>query len=224
MQWLIKGVVVVISLVVIWFASQWGIANVYYFTVYNKLAAWEKQSDSLSLEQLDELGNAVDGMLSYHPDHPHYLVTAAKWQEWYAFYYYGQDELADSYLEQALAYYQQSAALRPSWPETWINMITIKVRLDAFDSELQEYMQQATQMGPYNEHVNLGIAKVFLYNWRKFNAEMAALGLTHVERTLQSNNVFELYNYAKLTGRQGLLCQLIEVKQFELNAELPCAG
>jgi hypothetical protein len=223
MQWLVKGVIVAISLVVIWFASQWGMANVYYFTVYNKLTAWEKQSSELTLEQLDELGSAVDGMLSYHPDHPHYLVTAAKWQEWYAFYYYGQGDQARPYLEQALAYYRASAELRPGWPETWVNMVNLKVRLDAFDQELFDYMVKATKAGPYNEHVNQGIAKIFLYHWKQFNAEMATLGLSHVERTLQSNNAGKLFQYAKAIGRQGLLCQLIEVKQFKVSGDIACS-
>lgn len=72
------------SLVVVFFAAKYAIANLSYLKVDSYLERWQVNKEVKQAE-LDDALESTNTMLSLHGHFPHYLNVAAKVYEWQAY-------------------------------------------------------------------------------------------------------------------------------------------
>lgn len=222
MAWAIKTLVGLAAIAVIALALQWGPANASYFAVYYQLQAWAKTGLPTEPELIDAHAN-INTALAKHPNNAHYHVTKGKVHEWHGLYLKTNNQDNREQLEQALAVYNTAATLREKWPETYINIVNVKIQLEQFDGDLVAAIKQAENTGPYTQRLSLILSKLLLLHWQKMNAELIQLVIPHLTKTIKSGKKGELQSYARLLGQTNFLCQMVKVNEPELVAELKCS-
>ena len=84
--WLLSSLLaLVLALSVIMLLSQvWraGMASAYFFQVQHLLTKWDTNSDQFTEQGYQQADLLMQRTLALEPDHPHYLLTMAKIQEW----------------------------------------------------------------------------------------------------------------------------------------------
>ena len=197
-----------VAIVIGFLAIKYALANLCYLKVDAYLSRWQ-ESQELTKEELDDALATSDSMLMLHGHHPQYLNTAAKVYEWQAFKYLQNSSLSRVNLNKALALYQQSAALRPHWPLTWVYMANIKSKLGALDEDFYLYVNNAVFYGPNMKQVNLEVAKLFLSYGKKLNSFSGRFRIEQIKRALIGHSArYELMKYAKSIGKEQILCNV----------------
>jgi len=214
----LRYLLVFTSIIVIFFAAKYAIANLHYLKIDSYLARWQEYQEPQQDELTDAL-EAVDAMLTLHGHFPHYLNVAAKVYEWHAFTHIDDPLIYQASQAQALAYYKASTVLRLHWPLTWVFMANVKANLGQFDDEFYDYIDKAMTYGPYAYQVNLQIAKFQLQYWGELEGLPTKVGLEHIKRALlNKHSRYVLLYYARDIERLGLLCTVARLNGIALIA------
>lgn len=208
-----KATLLLVCVVVIIVAGRWGLANVYYFKVINRLNELASVSATEVAED-NSLKNNVDLMLSFHQDHPHYLVTAGNYYEKLAFAE-SNEEKRSEYLRQALELYKHSAALRKTWPRTWADIFRVKAMLGEFDTEFSNAVKQADFYGSKDEYVAKEIVFLMLRNWRVFSAIDISIAIRQLNNLTDYARFKNVYDYAVLIDEKPFFCNLVRINNIQ---------
>lgn len=203
------------SLLVIFFAAKYAIANLSYLKVDSYLERWQVNKEVKQAE-LDDALESTNSMLSLHGHFPHYLNVAAKVYEWQAYAFSSDRSIHQSSLQQALSYYQKSTQLREHWPLTWVFMANVKANLKEFDDDFYFYLEQGIKYGPFAYEVNLQVAKLQLLYWGNLPELPTKVGLEQIKRALLNNRSrVALLNYARDIDRLSLVCTVAKLDKIE---------
>jgi hypothetical protein len=108
-------------------------------------------------------------------------------------------------LAQALEYFRQSAALRPTSPYTWANILLAKYRLGQADDEFLGAMRNALAFGPWEPAVQLIVADTALGAWDRLDEGLRASVTENLRRaTLRQSD--GLARIATFHRRVDLIC------------------
>lgn len=108
-------------------------------------------------------------------------------------------------LAQSLEYFRQSAALRPTSPYTWANILLAKYRLGQFDDEYFDAMRNALTFGPWEPAVQLIVADAALGAWDRLDEDLRARATENLRRaTLRQSD--GLARIASFHRRLDLIC------------------
>ncbi|MFC6670570.1 hypothetical protein [Marinobacterium aestuariivivens] len=120
---------------------------------------------------------------------------------------FGAPEAQDS-REQALAAYRQAVAVRPDWPDTWVQIAFVKLRLLAFDEEFDRALQLGFENGPWRLRINRGLATVGLIAWPQLDEAQRAQVLTSAARTVAHDDyqAVQLFGLSDQIDQTRLLC------------------
>ncbi|AOS97210.1 hypothetical protein AUP74_01779 [Microbulbifer aggregans] len=154
----LTGLLLCVLVSLAWQAGSWGLAHLQVVAVENTLKRWGQNGKVSSEKDLDNAFVAIDRAIALHHDNPYQLSLKARLLEWRA-YAMREDEGRVADYRAALALYKEAAALRPMWPETWAEMINVKLNLGELDGELQTWMLRADEMGPYTPAVHTAIVR-----------------------------------------------------------------
>lgn len=208
-----KAALSLLCMFVVIVASRWGLANVYYFKVTNKLSGYTSVSTAEIAED-SSLKNNVDLMLSLHPEHPHYLVTAGTYYEKLAFAE-SNDKKQSEYLRQALELYKFSVKQRKTWPRTWADIFRVKAKLGEFDIEFSNAVRQANFYGSKDEYVAKEIVFLMLRNWRLFSASDITIAIKQLNNLTDYARFKNVYDYAQLINEKPFFCNLVRINNIQ---------
>ena len=164
-------------------AGSLGLAHLQVIRVENDLERWAKLGQAPSPQALQNTQDAIERAIALHADNPYHLSLKARLLEWRAF---GAEDAAQSTADYraALALYRESAALRPLWPDSWAEMINVKLNLGELDEELEDFMQQADKLGPYTPAVHTAIVRASYAKLARYPFRPLPLLETHLLRGL----------------------------------------
>jgi tetratricopeptide (TPR) repeat protein len=213
MIWVIRVTLIIVCGVVLYFASTFGIANIHYSKAYNQLVAWGKVNPrTIEQEKYDDTLNAINRALELHPNYAHYYVIQGKTFEWGERFKTQGDTIQKSMLLQAKSSYTKATELRPSWPESWIGLIVVKVLLEEFDDQLSNYIANAGSYAPYNERLNLILSKLLIQHWSKLAPDLIQQLIPHLLNVLQTKQKRTFTRYVETVGQKAFMCAILKTQ------------
>ncbi|WP_462056056.1 exopolysaccharide biosynthesis protein VpsP [Vibrio cholerae] len=213
------------ALWVIYFAFQQGIASLYGVTAEKALLAWNHSPATLSA--VDDAHKAIQSAIEYSPEHPQYYFLQGRIFQWQAYLAQEQDTLQA--LHAAKTAFLESAERRPTWPDTWAELLKIEAQLSAHDAtqphsskdSLDKFMRNADRYGPYTPAVNIAISQVGLAHWKHWNSEQKWLVIEHLARGLDGKNSRHLLaDYLKSAHQFKLACTLASRREPKLEISI----
>ena len=109
-------------------------------------------------------------------------------------------------LESAAVKFRQALSVRPLWPYSWVNLLSVKDKLGQVDVEFNRAMRRAAETGPWEPRVQLQVINTGLRHWGKLGAgerELVQMKATDALK-VQPREVFEI---ARSYGRPDLICE-----------------
>ncbi|MGR9037261.1 MAG: hypothetical protein ACU83O_11845 [Gammaproteobacteria bacterium] len=146
---------------------RWSFANVLSLQVRHLLGKAQTIGQSLNTEQWRFTHQLMTKTLQLHPDYSDYLEMSK-------LFYQVADDRSDELPEElgwrgnedkSLEYARRAVLARPSWPYYWQDLMTIKINLNQFDSELTGAMERAVHLGPWEAAVQYDVAYQGLEHW-----------------------------------------------------------
>ncbi|HGH6012514.1 TPA: exopolysaccharide biosynthesis protein VpsP [Vibrio cholerae] len=213
------------ALWVIYFAFQQGIASLYGVTAEKALLAWNHSPATLSA--VDDAHKAIQRAIEYSPEHPQYYFLQGRIFQWQA--YLAQDQDTQQVLHAAKTAFLDSAERRPTWPDTWAELLKIEAQLSAHDATqphsskdvLDKFMRNADRYGPYTPAVNIAISQVGLAHWKQWDSEQKWLVIEHLARGLDGKNSRHLLaDYLKSAHHFKLACTLASRREPKLEISI----
>ncbi|MBN7280286.1 hypothetical protein GU254_16310 [Vibrio cholerae] len=213
------------ALWVIYFAFQQGIASLYGVTAEKALLAWNHSPATLSA--VDDAHKAIQRAIEYSPEHPQYYFLQGRIFQWQA--YLAQDQDTQQVLHAAKTAFLESAERRPTWPDTWAELLKIEAQLSAHDAaqlhsskdSFDKFMRNADQYGPYTPAVNIAISQVGLAHWKQWDSEQKWLVIEHLARGLDGKNSRHLLaDYLKSAHQFKLACTLASRREPKLEISI----
>lgn len=154
-------VIAALSLGVVFYSIKFGVGSLYTKAVENELgvlpASIYTEDARKSLDQKNQFTNS---MLSWNSESPHSLVLAGYFQ-----FYLGGLSGDDELIRKGTEYVDQSAALRPLWPEPYIQRAYMLENLGAPLVEVVENVERAAYVGPYEKSTAQAILNIYFANW-----------------------------------------------------------
>ncbi|MFG0605989.1 exopolysaccharide biosynthesis protein VpsP [Vibrio mimicus] len=208
------------ALLVIYLAFQQGIASLYALSAEKELLAWN--DTPAHMPAVEEAQFAIQKAIEHNPAHPQYTFLAGRIWQWQA--YLMKEDAQDNALKRAKAYYLESVQQRPTWPDSWAELLKIEAQLserERLSPELNEYMAMAAHYGPYTPAVNMAISQVGLSKWSYWNREQKWLVIEHLARGLNGKNSRHLLvDYLKSTHQFKLACTLASRREPKLEIRI----
>ncbi|WP_259329278.1 exopolysaccharide biosynthesis protein VpsP [Vibrio paracholerae] len=213
------------ALWVIYFAFQQGIASLYGVTAEKALLAWNHSPATLSA--VDDAHKAIQSAIEYSPEHPQYYFLQGRIFQWQA--YLAQEQDTQQVLHAAKTAFLDSAERRPTWPDTWAELLKIEAQLSAHDAVqphsskdvLDKFMRNADRYGPYTPAVNIAISQVGLAHWKQWDSEQKWLVIEHLARGLDGKNSRHLLaDYLKSAHQFKLACTLASRREPKLEISI----
>ncbi|EOX4176937.1 exopolysaccharide biosynthesis protein VpsP [Vibrio cholerae] len=213
------------ALWVIYFAFQQGIASLYGVTAEKALLAWNHSPATLSA--VDDAHKAIQSAIEYSPEHPQYYFLQGRIFQWQA--YLAQDQDTQQALHAAKTAFLYSAERRPTWPDTWAELLKVEAQLSAHDAtqphsskdSLDKFMRNADRYGPYTPAVNIAISQVGLAHWKQWDSEKKWLVIEHLARGLDGKNSRHLLaDYLKSAHQFKLACTLASRREPKLEISI----
>ncbi|WP_260603141.1 exopolysaccharide biosynthesis protein VpsP [Vibrio cholerae] len=213
------------ALWVIYFAFQQGIASLYGVTAEKALLAWNHSPVTLSA--VDDAHKAIQSAIEYSPEHPQYYFLQGRIFQWQA--YLAQEQDTQQALHAAKTALLYSAERRPTWPDTWAELLKIEAQLSAHDATqphsskdvLDKFMRNADRYGPYTPAVNIAISQVGLAHWKQWDSEQKWLVIEHLARGLDGKNSRHLLaDYLKSAHQFKLACTLASRREPKLEISI----
>ncbi|MFA0903165.1 exopolysaccharide biosynthesis protein VpsP [Vibrio cholerae] len=213
------------ALWVIYFAFQQGIASLYGVTAEKALLAWNHSPATLSA--VDDAHKAIQSAIEYSPEHPQYYFLQGRIFQWQA--YLAQEQDTQQALHAAKTAFLESAERRPTWSDTWAELLKIEAQLSAHDAmqphsskdSLDKFMRNADRYGPYTPAVNITISQVGLAHWKQWDSEQKWLVIEHLARGLDGKNSRHLLaDYLKSAHQFKLACTLASRREPKLEISI----
>jgi hypothetical protein len=176
-----------------------GSANAWYFNAEFALNEWAEKGKIESKEAYQVTLAAIQKAQKRDDTHPHYAHMVGRIMHW------GVDmgyEDATQLIE-IKQWYLLATALRPMWPDPWVDLLRLNNYLEGFNEETKNYAAQALKFGPYIDLVTTGTLELWLMNWHVLSAE-------------EKNKLFE--QFAIATKQPKVLSRVLEIAT-KLNRE-----
>jgi len=110
-------------------------------------------------------------------------------------------------LESAAEDYRSALAVRPLWPYSWANLLSVKDKLGQVDSEFNSAINRAAETGPWEPRVQLQIVRSGLRYWDELRRPTRALVQAKMADALRVQPR-EAFVIARFYGRPDLVCGL----------------
>lgn len=122
------------------------------------------------------------------------------------------------YLAQALVHFRKAAALRPTSPYTWANILVAKYRLGQVDAEFFGAMHHALDFGPWEPAVQLIVADTALGAWDGLDSGLR----TRVTENLQRAAVRQADALARIATKQRRIELVCAASIEKMKNKLKC--
>jgi hypothetical protein len=194
-----------------------GLASAYYFKANYYLDLWQRKPATLEQHNWQEAADAIARAVKYHSDHPHYLLTQAKINEWG--WYKGFQTAEQIAINDQL--YQQAIALRPSWPNAYADYAYFLGIVNFRVSDALAQLDKAWLYGPYTTEVFHRTLLISASRWALLNGPQKAQSFKALEQMVK--NSYGSYKQALQISRgyklQRPFCIYLQLKQAEFKPE-----
>jgi len=136
----------------------------------HEITGWAEQRASPPPEHLQEAITTLIDALALTPDDPALIEHLGIAIELRAAGSPPGSEAQRLYLAAALFHFRNAAALRPTSPYTWANILLAKYRLGEIDEEFFGAMRHALDFGPWEPAVQLIVADAGLGAWDRLDS------------------------------------------------------
>ena len=116
--------------------------------------------------------------------------------------------IAQPYLEQSLAAWQQAISLRPQWPYYQLAALDVEVLMNADTDAIQQRFQQIITLAPNERGMDKALLELALFSWPKLLQSQKDWVITRL-KIVPRGTLEMLYRSAKTVGREQLLCTLL---------------
>jgi polysaccharide biosynthesis protein VpsP len=174
-----------VLLSVIYVATNWGMADVYYRPAMNQLRNWERGKIELESNDWDKLRVSLSNALELEPNNPKIHEILALAIEGRFSHLAPNDAEANVYRKLALEHYRKSVLLRPVWPYAWKKLTVVKYRLGQIDGEFYEALHNAVRLGPWEPVIQRMVVEVGLINWLVLSKSDRNFILKTISRALE---------------------------------------
>ncbi|GAC29197.1 VpsP family polysaccharide biosynthesis protein [Brumicola pallidula] len=141
-----------ISLLGLYNATNYGLANLHFYSAQNAVLAWHANNQLDNEESYNNAAQSAYKARNQHPAHPLYTDLSAQIYEWGVI---GGYEDASVALAISKELYIKATKMRPTWPVTYASLAMNKWRSNEFDAELLNYLTLANKYGPKKAEVNI---------------------------------------------------------------------
>ena len=121
-------------------------------------------------------------------------------------------------LRAALVYFRKAAALRPSSPYTWANILLVKYHLGQIDDEFFDTIRNALDLGPWEPAVQLIVADATLGTWNGLDAGLR----TRATENLRRAAVRQTAALARIATDQRRVDLICAAAFEEMKSKLKC--
>jgi hypothetical protein len=135
-----------------------------------EIAGWAERGTPPPPDRLQDAITALIDALALTPDEPTLIEHLGTALELRAAGAAPGSEAQRRYLEAALFHFRNAAALRPTSPYTWADILLVKYRLGQVDAEFFGAMRNALDFGPWEPAVQLIVADTGLGAWDRLDA------------------------------------------------------
>lgn len=139
-----------------------------------------------------------------HPLNAHYWYLQGKCLQWLAFVATDSPQAA----RDAQTALLRSATLRPSWPDTWLELAVLAAQQPQPGPMFLQYVANASRYGPYKPSVILGLVRLGLASWRGGRTPLPSYALAAIERGLRSSLREQIFRTAQEYQAGPLVCAL----------------
>jgi len=68
-------------------------------------------------------------------------------------------------MQNAMQHYRQVILLRPAWPYGYLNLVSVKVRIKAFDAEFRQMLLQLVKRSPWEHNTLPALVRLAVISW-----------------------------------------------------------
>lgn len=181
----------------------WGAANVVATRGERQLQQWNAENPP-DRATVSALCLTLATTTTTHPLNAHYWYLQGKCWQWLAFV--APDNLQA--VSDAQAALLRSATLRPSWPDTWLELALLAAQQPRPGPMFAHYVANASRYGPYKPSVVVGLVRLGLASWRGGRTALPAYALAAMERGLRSSLREQIFRTAQEYQAGPLVCAL----------------
>lgn len=199
------------------FPIRWAIGDIYSYPVRYAVKDWHKQDSLPAQAELDRAMANINKALRWDPENPEYTDYQG-----FLYYYQGLVSIADKqadftpYFRQALVSFKASAEMRPMWPYSWAYIALMKAYLTEFDLEYRSAMHQASELGPWENSVNIALTEAGLRGWAHNDPALTQMIVDNIARGLRRNSK-EIRQIVRAHNKTALVCAYMHANQSRQN-------
>ena len=176
-----------------------------------QLSKWQV-SGSPDIETWQRTHQNGQAMQSLYPVGNGFLSEQlGKINEWSV--YAIQDTADNQFLQSALENYRTQSVLTPKWPMVWLNILTVKLRLQQIDKEFENAFNRAVLTTGENPVINYDFIVLSSYLWPHLNYSQKATVASKAMLVLQQNDhrAKKLFNHLQQTQLDGFMCSYFKL-------------
>ena len=184
----------------------------------HEIAGWAERRASPPPDKLQEAITTLIDALALTPEDPTLIEHLGVALELRATGSPPGSESRRLYLEAALTRFRNAAALRPTSPYTWANILLTKYRLGQVDDEFRAAMRHALDFGPWEPAVQLIVADIGLGAWDRLDSGLRG----RVTENLQRAAVRQSDPLARLATDQRRIDLICAVSISSMQSKIKC--
>ncbi len=210
--------VLLLSLVLLFNAVCWGSANGLSQIISYKHNRWlgmYQVNQGPDESERSNLTYVVDSMLGLHPDQAHYLSLASSHYVWLSIF---EPEKRNAHLNQAKSLLLESMVLRPTWPNTYINLAKIDGYLGNNPSQ---WLSQALTVGPHMMESHSAWVSMGFPQWDELTKEQKIVASSSLFKLASSDKgQYELNAVLNDLDREskGMACRLLAIARHTMKS------
>jgi hypothetical protein len=148
----------------------------------HEIAAWAERRASPPPARLQESITSLIDALELTPQNPTLIEHLGVALELRASASPPGSDMRRLALGASLSYLRKAAALRPSSPYTWANILLAKYRLGQIDAEFARALRNALALGPWEPAVQIIVADAALGSWDRLDSDLRARARANLQR------------------------------------------
>ncbi len=191
----------------LFYSLSFGVADLYAYSPRQQLEHWQKTGHTPTADELTLPLNNINNAIRWQPANAEFKDIRGLLNYYQALngYQLGQQDLFNHFTQLALSDYREATGLRPDWPYSWANLALMKSALHQFDAEYIQALHQATQLGPWENAVNLTVTEAGMTGWSNLDSQTRKLVINNIERGINRNNKAIKQRLSDI-NKLGLIC------------------
>jgi len=177
------------------------------------IEAWEKRGVEPQAQAWNIAHAAAQRAVAFYPvANGDYLDRLGRVQAWRHFRHPVTDLQAQHSRQAALHAYQASVVARPTWPYTWARLAHTKLLLQQIDSEFDEALNRAFELGPWRIGVNRELMNIGFNAWPKLSENQRLAILKSARRSVlySTSEARQALKVAQQTGINRMFCTMLD--------------